>query len=354
MSLPQRRARPLQRAVDRRHGRVEQVGDLRRLPVQDLAQDQHRALARRQVLQGRDERQAECHARLATSAGSVCRLTIDVGHRLQPRRSRPASRSRPSTDGRRDPSAALDAAAPGTSSRQTFVAMRYSHDRNDERPSKRSKRATPAPASPVPRPRPRTRRPACGSSSRSAHRDTARAAPRSRRARRLDGCGRLEFGHLRVTPLGARVRASDGRRSAGRDRDGPRARAAARHVVAGGDGVVVRRAPAQAGDPQVDVLAGARDVDLAGPAAQPLRAIEVARGADRARGLLDEVAARRAASSRRCRARRTSARPPSPTERRAASRSRARACGRTSDAVAPPAAVARSGAGRARAPRLLR
>ena len=59
----QRRPGPLQRAVDRRHRGVEQLGDLGRLPAQHLAQDQHGALARRQVLQRGDERQPDRLAR---------------------------------------------------------------------------------------------------------------------------------------------------------------------------------------------------------------------------------------------------------------------------------------------------
>ena len=55
--LGQRGPGPLQRAVHRGHGGVQQLGDLGRLPLQHLAQDQHRALAGRQVLQRGDERQ---------------------------------------------------------------------------------------------------------------------------------------------------------------------------------------------------------------------------------------------------------------------------------------------------------
>ena len=55
----QRGAGALQRAVDGRDTRVEQLGDFGRVPAENLAQDQHRALARREMLQGGDERQAD-------------------------------------------------------------------------------------------------------------------------------------------------------------------------------------------------------------------------------------------------------------------------------------------------------
>ena len=92
----ERRARPLQRAVDRGDARLEQLGDLGRLPAQHLAQDQHGALARRQVLQRGDEREPDRLApdgdvgRVASSAtspsgigwihvvsGSMLRFSID-------------------------------------------------------------------------------------------------------------------------------------------------------------------------------------------------------------------------------------------------------------------------------------
>ena len=59
-----RRPRALQRAVDRRDARVEQLGGLGGAPAQHLAQDEHRALAGGQVLQRGDERQAQRLLRL--------------------------------------------------------------------------------------------------------------------------------------------------------------------------------------------------------------------------------------------------------------------------------------------------
>ena len=45
----------VQRAVHRDRCRAEQIGDLRGLPAQHVAQDQHGALPGRQVLQGGDQ-----------------------------------------------------------------------------------------------------------------------------------------------------------------------------------------------------------------------------------------------------------------------------------------------------------
>ena len=59
VGLAQRRAGALQRAVDRRDGGLEQLGDLGRAPVEHLAEDQHGALLRRQVLQRGDEREPD-------------------------------------------------------------------------------------------------------------------------------------------------------------------------------------------------------------------------------------------------------------------------------------------------------
>ena len=53
----ERRARPLQRAVDRGHACLEQLRGLGGLPLQDLAEDESGPLLRRQVLQRRDERE---------------------------------------------------------------------------------------------------------------------------------------------------------------------------------------------------------------------------------------------------------------------------------------------------------
>ena len=70
-----RRAGALQRAVDRRHAGVEQLGGLTGLPAKHLAQDQGGPLARRQVLERGHERQAH---RLVGD-GSLGRVGLDGG-----------------------------------------------------------------------------------------------------------------------------------------------------------------------------------------------------------------------------------------------------------------------------------
>jgi hypothetical protein len=55
----ERRSGSLERAVDRRNRRIEQLGDLGRPPAQDLSQDQHGSLSGREVLQGGDEGKAD-------------------------------------------------------------------------------------------------------------------------------------------------------------------------------------------------------------------------------------------------------------------------------------------------------
>ena len=80
-----RRAGPLQRAVDRRVGRLEQLGDLFGAPAQHLTQDEDGALARRQVLQCGDEREPDGVAgdrdvgRVAVGADAVVRHRFDPG-----------------------------------------------------------------------------------------------------------------------------------------------------------------------------------------------------------------------------------------------------------------------------------
>ena len=53
--LPELSPGPLQRAVDRGHADTEQCGGLGGPPAEDIAQDQHRALPGRQLLQGGDQ-----------------------------------------------------------------------------------------------------------------------------------------------------------------------------------------------------------------------------------------------------------------------------------------------------------
>ena len=57
MDRGQRRPRSLERAVDGGNAGVEQLGNFRSLPAQDLREDEHRSLASRQMLERRDEGQ---------------------------------------------------------------------------------------------------------------------------------------------------------------------------------------------------------------------------------------------------------------------------------------------------------
>ena len=99
----ERGPRALERAVDRGDARVEQLGHLGGLPAQHLAQDQHGALAGRQVLQRGDERQADRVSR----GGQFGRVAVGrqhpgVGHGQDPRVLGQAGRQR-SVGARRRP-----------------------------------------------------------------------------------------------------------------------------------------------------------------------------------------------------------------------------------------------------------
>ena len=175
----ERRPSALEGAVDRCDRRVEQLRDLVRLPAQHLAQDEHRALLRRQVLERGHEREADRLPRHG-HLGRVAAVGHDptVGHRLDPgglrkgggqRRVGAPTRARGPSGGR---GAGLRSACSGTRSSRcgtaTIGAPRV--------PRTDRCHATRARASPAPRPRPRRPIPACGSSTRSARRDTAPAA----------------------------------------------------------------------------------------------------------------------------------------------------------------------------------
>ena len=95
----ERRAGPLQRAVDRHHGGVEQLRDLVGLPLQDLAQDEHRALPRREVLQRGDERQSHrlaLHRFLGRIAGRLHDPAVGDGSDPRARAAADRSARRPS------------------------------------------------------------------------------------------------------------------------------------------------------------------------------------------------------------------------------------------------------------------
>jgi hypothetical protein len=79
---PDRRAGPLQGAVRRGDGGVEQLGDLGGGEGEHVAEDQHGPLPRRQLLQGGDEREPDRVA-LRGHLGGVAEQR--VGQRLDPR-----------------------------------------------------------------------------------------------------------------------------------------------------------------------------------------------------------------------------------------------------------------------------
>jgi hypothetical protein len=88
--LPQRAPGALQGAVHR-HGRdLEQLGGLRRVPAEHVAQDEHGPLPGGQVLQGGDQREPRAlpghhdRGRIARAAQAATRQER-VGNRLQPR-----------------------------------------------------------------------------------------------------------------------------------------------------------------------------------------------------------------------------------------------------------------------------
>ena len=84
----QRHTSTLQRAVHRRHARVEELGDLLCLPAQDFAQDQHRPLARGKMLERRHEGKPDRVAGHSHLCWITLRRKQAVRDRLDPRRLR--------------------------------------------------------------------------------------------------------------------------------------------------------------------------------------------------------------------------------------------------------------------------
>ena len=123
----QRGPGPLQRAVDRRHRGVEQLGDLRGLEAQDLAQHEHRPLAGREVLEGGDERQPHGLAHRGL-LGGVGRRRAPPGRRAPaaPTPTRAAGCRCPGRSGWPGPgrSGRARRLRPSRWSKQTLVAMR--------------------------------------------------------------------------------------------------------------------------------------------------------------------------------------------------------------------------------------
>ena len=166
----QRRARPLQRAVHRRDGRLEQLGDLGGRPVQHLAQDQHGPLAAAAAAAVRRRRRAgSSRARRSTAAGSPSARTQAVRNRLDPRRPRAAVQVR---DVRRaaGPMSIGSARRSRPSACRSRRWWRSGTARTAAPTGPRTGRccATRGPSSPAPRLPPRTPSRASGSSSPSA------------------------------------------------------------------------------------------------------------------------------------------------------------------------------------------
>ena len=139
VALRERRAGPLNRAVHRRGRHLERLRRLRSGPAEHFHQQQHRALARWQMLHRRHEREANALAQYRQFVRvGVGGQRPRIGHGLQPVRARQGLErivdrfertvfNRPRAFDRDD-----------SASRQTLVAMRYSHVRSDERSSNRS------------------------------------------------------------------------------------------------------------------------------------------------------------------------------------------------------------------------
>ena len=130
--LLDRRVRALQRAVHRRGRRVERRGDLARGEPEHVTQEQHCPLARRQVLERGDERELDSSRAARSGPRAEPSVTASEPHRLDQRPLGSIVRiaGRPVVDGKQ---------ALGRRSiilRHTFVAMRYSHERSELRPSK--------------------------------------------------------------------------------------------------------------------------------------------------------------------------------------------------------------------------
>ena len=130
-----RRPRPLQGAVHRRLAGVEHARDLRGTEAEGVAQQQDRALPRRQVLDGGDERQRDrllrLIARVRPGGGVGQAVEQGVRVRLQPDRLAPAGRL-----GRRRTAARAAPAGGGgrwraARSGERLVAIRYSQVRSD-------------------------------------------------------------------------------------------------------------------------------------------------------------------------------------------------------------------------------
>ena len=132
----------LQRAVHRDHRGVEQLGHLGGLPAQHLAQDQHRPLPGRQVLQGRDEGQPD--AVLQHHPPGRIGVRRHAGHRRGSARSRPPRAAWPPARCWRAPGPTGPSAGPGASGCAACPGRRWwrsgtARSAAADRPSNRSK-----------------------------------------------------------------------------------------------------------------------------------------------------------------------------------------------------------------------
>ena len=210
-----------------------------RREAEHLAQDQHRALARGQVLERRDERQLDALALLVARLGR--RSRPQAAARRGTARSRPPRRA--AARGRRaDPRRGRSrSAAPRLGRLRDQVEARVGGDpvepRADRAAAARSAaaRARRAAARPAARPRRRGRSRACGSSARAAPRGAARPAG-GRRPRRPSRA--LEQRELVRSPVDARCSCC----AQANSQERPALAAVGRHLV--DDAVALQRAAA--------------------------------------------------------------------------------------------------------------
>ena len=135
-ALLERRPRALERAVHRRDTGLEELRDLGRLPAQHLAEDENRALPRRQMLERRDESEANRLPRLDHVAGSPSGTTRPSGiGSIHVTRAASRGSRRPARGTARDPWAARAASAPRACRNTRSWRCRYSQERSAERPS---------------------------------------------------------------------------------------------------------------------------------------------------------------------------------------------------------------------------
>ena len=385
----ERRASALERAVDRGDARVEELRDLGRLPAQHLAEDEHGALARRQMLERGDEGEPDRLAR----HGDVGRVSVSGNDER-----RPASGSIQVTSGSVSPGARRGCPAGprsiGRARRSRPLEHVEADVRRDAVEPRAQRRAALEAVDAPPRAqeglldgvlRLERRARACGSSRRSARGGTARTARRAAarsstrsrdharrptvsdrggggRARRRARAPRAACGPAGCRAPRGRRRRPTARRPATRPpRASPRCRSARPGAAPPACSSMGRVEP---GDDLQIRLDG-----NASPLARPLpvlvddahrsrrRPSRAGCRSSRARRARDPDSPIRRASARRPRCP-PSARSPSPTSRSGAARLPACAGTRASSPGAsvkrspapPPSSPARSGAGRSRPP----